>query len=65
MVKLNTGFKLAALLQVVQTEMRMNDKASVIRLCQGFGVATEWPGIGTSRDSMRSKRSQKLLNDPL
>ena len=26
MVKLNTGFKLAALLQVVQTEMRMNDK---------------------------------------
>jgi hypothetical protein len=41
MVKLNTELKLAALPQVAQTEMRMNDKAYMIRLRQGFGVAGE------------------------
>jgi hypothetical protein len=41
MVKLNTGFKLAALLQLVQTEMRMNDKAWVICHRQGFGAGNE------------------------
>jgi len=40
MVKLNTGFKLAALLQLVQTEMRMNDKAWVIAIAKASALAT-------------------------
>jgi hypothetical protein len=41
MVKLNTGLKVAALVQIAQMETNQNDEARMTRLRQGFGVASE------------------------